>query len=114
MSAEEQELNPHGTTAPIADFFPSCTVIFMDLAGFTSWSSTRDPAQVFTLLETLYSAFDQIAQKRSVFKVETIGDCKLLELLFPFVSVKIVPIHLTLSSIQILRLCCCLRFARKE
>ena len=114
MSAEEQELNPHGTTAPIADFFPSCTVIFMDLAGFTSWSSTRDPAQVFTLLETLYSAFDQIAQKRSVFKVETIGDCKLLELLFPFVSVKIVPIHLTLSSIQILRLCCCLRFAREE
>jgi class 3 adenylate cyclase len=30
---------------------------------------------VFTLLETLYGAFDAIAKKRGVFKVETIGDC---------------------------------------
>jgi class 3 adenylate cyclase len=44
-------------------------------SGFTSWSSTRDPCQVFVLLETLYAAFDSIAQARNVFKVETIGDC---------------------------------------
>jgi len=31
-------------------------------------------AQVFTLLETLYGAFDRLAQRRGVFKVETIGD----------------------------------------
>jgi class 3 adenylate cyclase len=30
---------------------------------------------VFTLLETIYHAFDQIARKRGVFKVETVGDC---------------------------------------
>jgi hypothetical protein len=30
---------------------------------------------VFTLLETVYSAFDSIADRRNVFKVETIGDC---------------------------------------
>jgi len=30
---------------------------------------------VFTLLETLYGAFDAIAKRRRVFKVETIGDC---------------------------------------
>jgi class 3 adenylate cyclase len=30
---------------------------------------------VFTLLETLYRAFDEIATRRRVFKVETIGDC---------------------------------------
>ena len=35
----------------------------------------REPAQVFTLLETLYNEFDQIAKRRRVFKVETIGDC---------------------------------------
>jgi class 3 adenylate cyclase len=29
---------------------------------------------VFTLLETVYRAFDQIARKRNVFKIETIGD----------------------------------------
>ena len=52
-----------------SDLFPHCTVLFADIAGFTAWSSLRDPAQVFTLLESIYSAFDQIARKRGVFKV---------------------------------------------
>ena len=30
---------------------------------------------MFTLLETIYNAFDKIAARRRVFKVETIGDC---------------------------------------
>ena len=34
----------------------------------------RDPTQVFMLLEAIYSAFDVIARRRGVFKVETIGD----------------------------------------
>jgi class 3 adenylate cyclase len=53
----------------------SLAVLFADIAGFTAWASQRDPIQVFTLLETLYGAFDAIAEKRGVFKVETIGDC---------------------------------------
>jgi hypothetical protein len=60
---------------PIADLFPYTTVMFADISGFTAWSSVREPSQVFTLLETIYRAFDHIARKRSVFKVETIGDC---------------------------------------
>ena len=49
--------------------------MFADIVGFTAWSSMREPAQVFTLLETLYSAFDELANELGVFKVETIGDC---------------------------------------
>ena len=84
---------------PIADFYPDTTVssagivdvlpvqvisqryatiyqiCFADIRGFTAWSSTREPAQVFTLLETIYNAFDDIAKRRGVFKVETVGDC---------------------------------------
>jgi len=60
---------------PIADLFPETTIMFADLAGFTAWSSTREPSQVFLLLETLYQALDEMAKKRHVFKVETIGDC---------------------------------------
>ena len=60
---------------PIADLFPETTVLFGDIVGFTAWSSVRDPTQVFTLLETVYHAFDQIAHRRKIFKVETIGDC---------------------------------------
>jgi len=59
---------------PIADLYPESTVMFADISGFTSWSSSREPAQVFILLQTLYQAFDEIAKKRKVFKVETIGD----------------------------------------
>jgi class 3 adenylate cyclase len=65
------------TSRPIADLFDDCTVLFADIAGFTSWSSGREPTDVFFLLETIYSAFDKIANKRKVFKVETIGDCYL-------------------------------------
>jgi class 3 adenylate cyclase len=49
--------------------------MFADIAGFTAWSSEREPSQVFKLLETLYHEFDTIAKRLDVFKVETIGDC---------------------------------------
>ena len=61
--------------APIAEMFPHTTIIFADIVGFTAWSSQREPAQVFTLLETLYRRFDVVAKRLGVFKVETIGDC---------------------------------------
>jgi len=60
---------------PIADLFAATTIMFADIVGFTAWSSAREPTQVFVLLETLYQAFDEIARRRAVFKVETIGDC---------------------------------------
>jgi class 3 adenylate cyclase len=60
---------------PIADLFPETTIMFADISGFTAWSSTRKPCQVFVLLETIYKAFDEIAMRRGVFKVETVGDC---------------------------------------
>jgi class 3 adenylate cyclase len=61
--------------APIACLFPETTVLFCDIAGFTHWSSARAPEQVFTLLETIFRAFDAIARRLRVYKVETIGDC---------------------------------------
>jgi class 3 adenylate cyclase len=70
-----QEHKPVHELRPIADLFPHTTVMFADIAGFTRWSSERDPSEVFTLLQTVYHAFDRIAKKRKVFKVETIGDC---------------------------------------
>jgi class 3 adenylate cyclase len=54
---------------PIADLFPETTIMFADIAGFTAWSSVREPSQVFTLLERIYGAFDKIALKRGMIKV---------------------------------------------
>lgn len=68
--------NSHSfTSKPIADLFPTTTVMFADLVGFTAWSSTREPSHVFMLLETIFHEFDVIAKRRRVFKVETVGDC---------------------------------------
>jgi hypothetical protein len=59
LKKDDQDI---GKASPIADLFPEATIVFADIVGFTAWSSTREPTQVFTLLETLYSAFDRIAK----------------------------------------------------
>jgi len=51
------------------------SVMFADVENFTAWSSVREPSQVFKLLETIYAAFDRVALRRGIFKVETVGDC---------------------------------------
>jgi Adenylate and Guanylate cyclase catalytic domain len=73
---EEHENRESVTTVggPIAKLYPETTVMFADIKGFTEWSASREPTQVFHLLETLYGAFDQLAKLYGVFKVETIGD----------------------------------------
>jgi class 3 adenylate cyclase len=78
LNDDEQMQNFEGLTIPeskpIADFFPHCTVMFADIVGFNAWSSSRDPIQVFTLLQNVYEEFDKAAKTKGVFKVETIGD----------------------------------------
>jgi class 3 adenylate cyclase len=73
-NSNTRDVNGLILSKPIADLFPETTVLFADISKFTAWSSVRDPTQVFTLLETIYGAFDDIAARRGVFKVETIGD----------------------------------------
>jgi class 3 adenylate cyclase len=63
-----------GLQAHIAELFPHCTVMFAGIPGFDSWSSERQPEQVFLLLEAIFQTFDDIARKLHVFKVESIGD----------------------------------------
>ena len=71
----DNETGTSKSSSPIADLFPNTTLIFSDIAGFTAWSSAREPQQVFTLLESIYASFDKIAYRHDVFKVETVGDC---------------------------------------
>jgi hypothetical protein len=51
----------------IAELFPETTIMFADIAGFTAWASSREPSHVFTLLETLYGAFDRQAKRMGEF-----------------------------------------------
>lgn len=63
---EQQILNKK----PIADFFPHCTVMMADISGFTSWSSEREPSQVFQLLQTVFFHFDKVRARIRVFQLQ--------------------------------------------
>jgi class 3 adenylate cyclase len=58
----------------IADQFPSATVLFADVVGFTHLSSQISAAELVVLLNLLFSIFDEIAEKNGVEKIKTIGD----------------------------------------
>lgn len=71
MSKEQAITNDTSRESkPLADLFLDTSVLFADIVGFTAWSSTREPSQVFVLLETVFGAFDEIAEQRRIFKVE--------------------------------------------
>ena len=98
-------MNQYQLDDPIADLFPETTIMFADISGFTAWSSEREPSQVFYLRETLCHAFDQLASRLGVFKVETIGDCyvAVTELSDPNQVCVCVPVYcdcLTLDSLS--------------
>jgi len=60
--------------SPIADSVPNAAVLFADIVGFTSLSSTRPPAEIVSLLDQIFSTFDSFAAKHGVEKIKTIGD----------------------------------------
>jgi hypothetical protein len=82
LSVDAEPDTDLNNSRPVADLYPETTVFFCDIVGFTAWSSTREPWEVFHLLETIYNAFDAIAHQRKVFKVETVGDCCTLKFCF--------------------------------
>ncbi len=58
----------------IADAFPSASVVFTDLVGFTNWSRGLPPMVVLTMLDDLFGSFDEVATELGVEKIKTIGD----------------------------------------
>ena len=74
--------------------YPSATVLFSDIVGFTSMCARSTPVQVVALLDSLFTNFDSIVTSHdaykvkelynkhfltnSFFKVETIGDAYMI------------------------------------
>lgn len=60
--------------ATIADFFDNVTVLFTDMVNFTAYSSKVSAMELVQFLNDMYTRFDTIAEKESLYKVEIIGD----------------------------------------
>ncbi len=58
----------------IGDAYDHVVIMFSDIVGFSTMSSTMSAVEVFLMLTNLYYAFDRLVDKYGVYKVETIGD----------------------------------------
>jgi class 3 adenylate cyclase len=58
----------------IADGFADATVMFADIVNFTQVAANMTPSQVFAMLNGIFSAFDDLAERHGLEKIKTIGD----------------------------------------
>ena len=58
----------------IADHFSDATILFADIVGFTELSSHIPAADVVSILNTIFSKFDELAELHQLEKIKTIGD----------------------------------------
>jgi adenylate cyclase len=58
----------------IAERFEDVSVLFADLVGFTSLAARLNPTQLLEMLNVIFSGFDELADRRGLEKIKTMGD----------------------------------------
>ena len=58
----------------IAEHYDAVSVLFADIVGFTERSSVMPPDELVDLLDSVFSAFDLLADAEGLEKIKTIGD----------------------------------------
>jgi adenylate cyclase len=61
-------------TGIIAESFDDVSVLFADIVGFTPLSARLSPTGLLELLNRVFSGFDELAGRRGLEKIKTIGD----------------------------------------
>jgi adenylate cyclase len=61
--------------AGIADHFAEVSVLFADIVEFTALSEGMSPKTLVSLLDDLFTLFDELAREHGVEKIKTVGDC---------------------------------------
>jgi adenylate cyclase len=56
------------------DHYDNVSVLFLDIAGFTTISDRIPPGQVILLLKSIFSVCDEVCRSHGLTKIKTIGD----------------------------------------
>lgn len=72
---EQLKLTGHDSDHKIVSYFGSVSVLFADIVSFTTMSARLQPADLVSLLDSLFLAFDYLAERNDLEKIKTIGDC---------------------------------------
>ena len=67
-----EELKTHQRVK--AQSYPTMTILFADIVGFTAFAATRAPDEVLSILNELFSRMDALIDTQEVEKIKTIGD----------------------------------------
>jgi len=57
------------------DQHDSCSILFADIVGFTSYSSTVPAEELIIMLNELFANFDKFAKKNNCDRIKILGDC---------------------------------------
>ena len=68
----------------IVDSYDEVTVMFADLVGFTTLSTQVSPKTLVRLLDQIFTAFDELADRHGLEKIKTIGDAYMAAAGIPF------------------------------
>lgn len=60
--------------AVIADHYDNVAVLFADIVNFTPMAAKATPSELVAILNSIFSKFDDLANKYSLEKIKTIGD----------------------------------------
>ncbi len=60
--------------ATVADAYDDVSVMFIDICGFTALSNRSAPVEIVQMLNSVFSHFDGLVERRDLEKIKTIGD----------------------------------------
>jgi class 3 adenylate cyclase len=105
------ELRQNGQVEP--RFYPSATILFADVVGFTALTERTEPRMLIGMLERYFGGFDEELPKHQVEKLKTIGDA--------YVAVAGVPtsdpnhtVHACLAALAMLQVTAQIRAERER
>mmetsp|Transcript_112025 Transcript_112025/g.194524 ORF Transcript_112025/g.194524 Transcript_112025/m.194524 type:complete len:1980 (-) Transcript_112025:1595-7534(-) len=64
--------------SPIGDLYTNVTLMCTDMVGFTNMSGSLTANELVVLLDSVFCAYDKLAERRNLEKIKTVGDAYIM------------------------------------